>query len=68
MFIQGGVFGVIDAGEFESCGVLTCSKNTVPVKFKGELPQLKTIVDITGKMIQSKNGRIIEAIRVEEVK
>ncbi|MFV1994425.1 MAG: hypothetical protein ACC661_03220 [Verrucomicrobiales bacterium] len=59
------VFGVIDSREFESCGVLTCAKNTLPVKFSGDLPEPKTVVQVTGRMIQGEKGLIIEAKRVE---
>ncbi len=63
-----GVFGLVDSREFELCGVVTCSKNIIPVKFNGKLPLPETTVNITGRMIQGKKGRIIAARRVELVK
>jgi hypothetical protein len=63
-----GVFAVIDSREFESCEVLTCAANTIPVKFNGYLPDPKTIVEITGRVIRGKKGLVIEAKRVEVVK
>ncbi len=63
-----GVFGVIDSREFESCGVLTCAANTIPVKFDGALPAPKTIVEITGRVVRGDRGLVIEAKRVEVVK
>jgi len=62
------IFAIIDSREFESCGVLSCAANTIPVKFDGELPALKTIVDITGRVIKNEKGLIIDAVRVEDVK
>ena len=62
-----GVFGVIDAREVESCGVLTCAKNLLPIKFEGEAPELKAIVQITGHVVRDKKGLIIEAKHVELV-
>ena len=62
-----GVFGAVDSREFESCGVLTCADNTLPVKFAGELPNVKTVVEITGRIVRNKKGLSIEAKRVEVV-
>ncbi len=63
-----GVFAVVDSREFESCGVLTCALNTIPVKFDGELPAPRTIVKITGRVVQGEKGLIINAASVEAVK
>jgi len=63
-----GIFAVIDSREFKTCGVLTCAINTIPVKFDGELPSSKTIVEITGRVVQAEKGLIISARRVEIVK
>ncbi|GBE35921.1 hypothetical protein BMS3Bbin07_00057 [bacterium BMS3Bbin07] len=63
-----GVFAVVDSREFESCGVLTCALNTIPVRFNGELPEPKTIVEITGRVIRGENGLIINAESVKAVK
>jgi len=63
-----GIFAVVDSREFESCGVLTCALNTLPVKFDGVLPAPGTIVEITGRVIRGKDGLIINAVRVKTVK
>ena len=63
-----GIFAVIDSREFESCGVLICAANTIPVKFDGELPDPKTIVEITGRVVRGESGLIIETKRVEVVR
>ncbi len=63
-----GIFAVIDSREFESCGELTCADNTIPVKFDGDLPGLKTIVVITGHLVQNEKGLMVEAKSVKVVK
>ncbi len=63
-----GIFAVVDSREFESCGVLTCAINTIPVKFDGELPKPRTIVEITGRVVQGAKGLIINAESVKAVK
>ena len=64
-----GVFGVIDAREFESCGQLDCCERTVlPIKFAGDLPEPRTVVEITGWVVQSELGLVIDADHIEVVK
>ncbi|NOZ23999.1 MAG: hypothetical protein GXP25_23220 [Planctomycetes bacterium] len=60
-----GVFGVIDSREFESCGSLTCAENILPVKFAGELPEPKSVVQITGRVVRGEKGLLFEAKGVE---
>ncbi|NIA21625.1 MAG: hypothetical protein GWP05_06605 [Anaerolineaceae bacterium] len=60
-----GVFGVIDSREFESCGRLTCAETILPVRFSGRLPGLKTVVEITGRVVRGEKGLIIDAEGVE---
>ncbi len=60
-----GVFAVIDSREFESCGVLTCAKNNLPVKFSGKLPQPRTVVEITGEVVESDKGLVFAARLVD---
>lgn len=62
-----GVFGVIDSREYESCGVLTCAKHNLPVKFDGELPARRTVVEITGEVIRDDKGLVFAARRVDRV-
>ncbi|GMU21403.1 MAG: hypothetical protein AMXMBFR13_14960 [Phycisphaerae bacterium] len=62
-----GVFAVIDSREFESCGVLTCAKNNLPVKFSGELPGPRTLVEITGEVATSEKGLVFDAKRVDRL-
>lgn len=59
------VFGVIDVEEFAACGVLTCAEALIPVKFDGELPDLKARVQILGKLNKTEDGYLLEAQNVE---
>ncbi|UCC29479.1 MAG: hypothetical protein JSU86_14910, partial [Phycisphaerales bacterium] len=60
-----GVFAVIDSREYESCGVLTCAKHNLPVKFGGEAPAPRTVVEITGEVVKSDKGLVFAARRVD---
>lgn len=64
-----GVFGVIDRREFEEEGTLNCPDAiVVPVKFGGSLPDLKTLVEITGRVVRTEKGLIIDARQVKVVR
>jgi hypothetical protein len=62
-----GLFSVIDSREFESCGTVTCAEHYLPVKFSGEIPKPKTIVQLTGRTIKTEKGLLFEAERLEVV-
>ena len=62
-----GVISVIDSREYESCGVLTCAENYLPVKPTGKLPQPKTVVELTGRVVKSDKGLLFEASRLDVV-
>lgn len=59
------VFGIIDSGEFESCGVLTCAEILLPVRFSGDLPKPSAVVNVKGRVVRGDEGLIIEAKGVE---
>ncbi len=63
-----GIMALIDSREFETCGVLSCADNSIPVKYDGELPEPKTIIDVIGRVVQNDKGLIIEAEQIEVVK
>lgn len=62
------VFGIIDLTEFKSCGTLLCARYTLPVKYSGNPPELKSIVTISGRLIKNNRGMIIEAKNIQVVK
>ena len=60
-----GVFAAIDAREFESCGCIDCAKHYLPVHFAGDLPAVKTVVELTGEVVRTEKGLVFEAKRLE---
>lgn len=62
------IFGVIDVNEFKNCGTLLCSHSTLPVKYTGNPPKLKSIVNIIGRLTKNNKGMIIEARSIQVVK
>lgn len=50
--------GLIDAGEYESCGVTSCAALTLPVRWSGPLPNIKDRVRVEGE-IKAANGKLI---------
>jgi hypothetical protein len=63
-----GVFGIIDAREFKSCGTLSCAVYTLPIKYSRKAPALKSLVTIRGRVVKSGKGMIIVARNVKAVK
>ncbi len=62
------VFGIIDVSEFKSCGTLLCARYTLPVKYSGNPPELKSIVNISGRLTKNNRGMIIEAQNIQAAK
>jgi hypothetical protein len=62
-----GLFSVIDSREFESCGTVTCAEHYLPVKFSGEIPKPKTVVQIIGRTVKTEKGFVFEAERLDVV-
>ncbi|MBX9625548.1 MAG: hypothetical protein K2X82_17205 [Gemmataceae bacterium] len=60
-----GVFAAIDAREFESCGCIDCAKHYLPVRYAGELPTVKSVVELTGEVVRTDKGLVFEAKRLE---
>lgn len=57
--------GLIDAGEYESCGVVTCAQLTLPVLWKGQMPKVKEAVLVEGQ-VQKQNGKLLFMARALE--
>lgn len=49
---------LIDAAEFENCGVVTCAEYTLPVRWTGDLPAVKDLVRVRGS-IGDDGGKLI---------
>lgn len=61
-----GLLSVIDAREFEACGEVNCARHYLPVKLAGTLPELETVVFLTGEVVRTDRGLVFEAKRVDE--
>ena len=67
---ENAVFGIIDTREYELCGVVTCAANEIPIsvpssRFSGELPEVEDEVLVYGKIVNSADGYVLDALRVE---
>ncbi len=51
------LLGLIDAGEYESCGVVTCAQLTLPVLWKGQMPTVEEVVLVEGQ-VQKQDGKL----------
>ena len=49
---------LIDAAEFEHCGVVTCAEYTLPIRWTGELPTEKERVRVRGR-VGDDGGKLI---------
>jgi hypothetical protein len=49
--------GLIDAGEYESCGVVTCAQLTLPVLWNGQMPTVEEVVLVEGQ-VQKQDGKL----------
>jgi len=57
---------LIDTGEFEHCGVVTCAEYTLPVRWSGELPAVEDRVRVRGS-VGDEGGKLV-FVAVETVK
>lgn len=53
-------FSLIDSREYKTCGVLTCASKFVPVRYTGTPPKLKEELVVTGEMVSSPKGYVLE--------
>ncbi len=49
---------LVDAKEFQACGVTTCAQLTLPVQWRGPMPAVRDLVRIEGQA-QEINGKLI---------
>ncbi len=49
---------LIDAKEFQACGVTTCAQLTLPVQWRGPMPAVRDLVRIEGQA-QEINGKLM---------
>jgi hypothetical protein len=58
---------IIDVGELERCGVVTCAPLYLPVRWDGDMPAVGDIVRLRGEIGESENKLIFIAGALERV-
>ena len=58
---------LIDAKEFQACGVTTCAQLTLPVQWRGPLPAIGDLVKIEGQAQEVKGKLMFVADKLEKV-
>ncbi len=61
------VFLMIDSREFRACGVVTCASKFVPVRYAGAPPKVKEELVVTGEMVSSPKGYILEGKELQRL-
>jgi hypothetical protein len=58
---------LIDAKEFQACGVTTCAQLTLPVQWRGPMPAMGDLVRIEGQAQEIKGKLMFMADKLEKV-
>jgi hypothetical protein len=58
---------LIDAKEFQACGVTTCAQLTLPVQWRGPVPSVGDLVRIEGEAQEVKGKLMFVADKLEKV-
>jgi hypothetical protein len=58
---------LIDAKEFQACGVTTCAKLTLPVQWRGPLPAVGDLVRVEGQAQEVKGKLMFVADKLKKV-
>ncbi len=60
-------FFLIDSREYKACGVLTCATKFVPVRYTGTQPKVKEELLVTGEMVSSEKGYVLEGNELQSL-
>jgi hypothetical protein len=58
---------LIDAKEFQACGVTTCAQLTLPVQWRGPMPAVGALVRVEGQARKIKGKLMFVADKLEKV-
>lgn len=58
---------LIDAKEFQACGVTTCAQLTLPVQWRGSMPAVSDLVRVDGQAQEVKGKFMFVADKLEKV-
>jgi hypothetical protein len=57
---------LIDAKEFQACGVTTCAQLTLPVQWRGPMPAVRDLVRVKGQAQEIKGKLMFVAEKLEK--
>ncbi len=57
---------LIDAKEFQACGVTTCAQLTLPVQWRGPMPAVRDLVRVEGQAQEVKGKLMFVAEKLEK--
>ncbi len=60
------VISLIDAKEFQACGVTTCAQLTLPVQWRGPMPAVRDLVRVEGQAQELKGKLMFVAEKLEK--
>lgn len=60
-------FVLIDIREYKACGVVSCASTLVPVRYAGTLPEVKEELVVTGEMVSSPKGYVLEGKELQRL-
>lgn len=58
---------LIDAKEFQACGVTTCAQLTLPVQWRGPMPAVRDLVRVEGQVQEVKGKLMFVADKLEKM-
>jgi hypothetical protein len=62
------MLALIDTQEFRECKVVTCAQLTLPVRWKGEMPKVATVVRVDGEVRSEDGQRFFFARDIKTIK
>ncbi|MGE5699306.1 MAG: hypothetical protein ACM31N_04490 [Deltaproteobacteria bacterium] len=62
-----GTFSLIDREEFRKCRTVSCANFLLPVRWKGKLPSIPSVIKVKGAIRDTKEGKFLFADSVEAV-
>jgi hypothetical protein len=67
VFPEQQAISLIDAKEFQACGIITCAQLTLPVQWRGPMPAVSDLVRVEGQAQEVKGQLMFVADKVEKV-
>jgi len=62
-----GTFSLIDREEFRKCRSVSCANFLLPVRWRGKLPSITSVVKVKGAVRDTKEGKFLFAESVEAI-